>query len=220
MLLPSRVAVHPAFFAHKLCPCRPSHPALLILLSSYLIGSLVFGIVYSRIRGRDIRNADLPGGSGTYRQYGLWPSVIVTALDILKGVVAVLIARQIAPDFLWVAVFGVTLGHCYPLYFKFDGGGGIAPFNGAFITVSPLSAIPTFILALLVIPIYKATLQPRLKMNAVPFAAACMLIFGIAITLLRRDHMGLLSFLAGAAVLVVRAVQMLRQPERESSGLS
>ena len=180
----------------------------------------MFGIVYSRVRGRDIRNADLPGGSGTYRQYGLWAAVLVTALDIFKGVAAVLLARALAPEFLWAATFGVTLGHCYPLYFRFDGGGGIAPFNGAFITVSPLSAIPTFILALLVIPVYKATLQPRLKMNAVPFAAACMLIFGVAITLLRRDQMGLVSFLAGAAVLVVRAVQMLRQPGRESGGLS
>ena len=198
----------------------PLVSALVVVLLSYLIGSVVFGIVYSRVRGRDIRSADLPGGSGTYRQYGLWAAILVTALDILKGVVAVLLARAIAPEFLWAATFGVTLGHCYPLYFKLDGGGGIAPFNGAFITVSPLSAIPTFILALLVIPIYKATLQPRLKMNAVPFAAACMLIFGVAITLLRRDHMGLVSFLAGAAVLVVRAVQMLRQPERESGGLS
>ena len=198
----------------------PLASAFLILLLSYLIGSLVFGILYSRVRGRDIRNADLPGGSGTYRQYGLWPAIIVTALDILKGVIAVLIARAVAPDFVWLATLGVTLGHCYPVYFKFDGGGGIAPFNGAFITVSPLSAIPTFILALLVIPVYKATLQPRLKMNAVPFAAACMLIFGIAITLLRHDRMGLVAFLAGAAVLAVRAIQMLRQPERESSGLS
>ncbi|WP_425146809.1 glycerol-3-phosphate acyltransferase [Deinococcus sp.] len=192
-------------------------PALLILLVSYLIGSLVFGILYSRLRGRDIRNADLPGGSGTYRQYGLWPAIVVTALDILKGVVVVLIARHFAPALLWVAVFGVTLGHCYPLYFKFDGGGGIAPFNGGFITAAPLAAIPTFILALLMIPVYKATLQPRLKLNAVPFAAACMLVFGVVASLLLRQ--GLVAFLAGAAVLVVRAIQMLRQPGRESGGL-
>ncbi|ULH14923.1 glycerol-3-phosphate acyltransferase [Deinococcus sp. KNUC1210] len=196
----------------------PLASALLILLSSYLIGSLVFGILYSRIRGRDIRNADLPGGSGTYRQYGLWPAIIVTALDILKGVAAVLLARAIAPEFVWLATLGVTLGHCYPLYFKFDGGGGIAPFNGGFMAAAPLAATPTFILALLVIPVYKATLQPRLKINAIPFAAACMLIFGIVFSLI--FHQGLAAFVAGAAVMVVRAVQMLRQPGRESSGLS
>ncbi|GGR04647.1 glycerol-3-phosphate acyltransferase [Deinococcus ruber] len=196
----------------------PLASALLILLSSYLIGSLVFGILYSRIRGRDIRNADLPGGSGTYRQYGLWPAIIVTALDILKGVAAVLLARAIAPEFVWLATLGVTLGHCYPLYFKFDGGGGIAPFNGGFMAAAPLAATPTFILALLVIPAYKATLQPRLKINAIPFAAACMLIFGIVFSLV--FHQGLAAFVSGAAVMVVRAVQMLRQPGRESSGLS
>jgi acyl phosphate:glycerol-3-phosphate acyltransferase len=186
--------------------------ALVVLLLSYLLGSLVFGVLYSRLRGRDIRDADLPGGSGTYRQYGLWPAIIVTALDIGKGVLAALVTQHYAPQYTWLAVAGVTLGHCYPVYFRFSGGGGIAPFNGAFMGVAPLTAIPTFIAALLVIPIYKATLQKRLKLNALPFAAACMLIFGVVFSLLLGR--GLIEFLAGGAVMAARAVHMLFQPEK------
>ncbi len=186
--------------------------ALAVLLLSYLLGSVVFGVLYSRLRGRDIRDADLPGGSGTYRQYGLWPAIIVTALDIGKGILASVLTQHFAPAYTWLAVAGVTLGHCYPVFFRFSGGGGIAPFNGAFMGAAPLTATPTFIVTLLIIPLYKATLQNRLKLNAVPFAAACMLIVGIVFSLLLRH--GLKEFLAGGAVMAARAVHMLLLPER------
>lgn len=187
-------------------------PALVLLLS-YLLGSVVFGVLYSRLRGRDIREADLPGGSGTYRQYGLWPAIIVTAFDIGKGVLASLVTLHYAPQYTWLAVAGVTLGHCYPVYFRFSGGGGIAPFNGAFMGAAPLTATPTFIVTLLIIPIYKATLQKRLKLNAIPFAAVCMLIVGTVFSLLL--HRGLAEFLAGGTVMAARAVHMLFLPDHD-----
>ncbi len=187
-------------------------PALVLLLS-YLLGSVVFGVLYSRLRGRDIRETDLPGGSGTYRQYGLWPSVTVTALDIGKGVLASLVTLHYAPQYTWLAVAGVTLGHCYPVFFRFSGGGGIAPFNGAFMGAAPLTATLTFTVTLLIIPIYKATLQKRLKLNAIPFAAVCMLIVGTVFSLLL--HRGLAEFLAGGAVMAARAVHMLFLPDHD-----
>lgn len=192
-------------------------PALLVLLLSYLLGSLVFGVLYSRLRGRDIRDADLPGGSGTYRQYGLWAAIGVTALDILKGVLAVVVTRRLAPGLEWLATLGVTLGHCYPAFFRLSGGGGVAPFTGAFAAAAPLAALPTYLLTLLTIPLYRATLQPRLKLNAapvnaVPVASGLMLPIGVGFSLLFSQ--GLASFLAGAAVLVVRALHMLATPER------
>ena len=187
--------------------------ALAVLLLSYLLGSVVFGVLYSRLRGRDIREADLPGGSGTYRQYGLWPAVIVTALDIGKGVLASVVTHSLAPQYTWLAVAGVTLGHCYPVFFRFSGGGGIAPFNGAFMGAAPLTATPTFIVTLLIIPLYKATLQKRLKLNAIPFAAVCMLVIGVVFSLLL--HKGLAEFLAGGTVMAARAVHMLFQPDHD-----
>ena len=187
-------------------------PALVLLLS-YLLGSVVFGVLYSRLRGRDIREADLPGGSGTYRQYGLWPAIIVTAMDIGKGILASVVTHYFAPQYTWLAVAGVTLGHCYPVFFRFSGGGGIAPFNGAFMGAAPLTATPTFIVTLLIIPIYKATLQKRLKLNAIPFAAVCMLVVGTVFSLLL--HKGLAEFLAGGAVMAARAVHMLFQPDHD-----
>jgi glycerol-3-phosphate acyltransferase PlsY len=65
---------------------------------------------------------------------------------------------------------------------------------------------------LLIIPLYKATLQKKLKLNAIPFAAACMLLIGVAFSLIL--HKGLAEFLAGGAVMAARAVHMLFQPEK------
>lgn len=185
---------------------------VLIFIVSYLLGSLVVGILYSRLRGDDIRNRDLPGGSGTFRQYGRQAAMVVTLLDILKGVLATLLARWLAPDWTWLAVLGVVLGHCYPVFFRFRGGGGIAPFLGAMLPAAPITILGTVAIALALIPIYKATLQPLLKLNAIPFVTAVGVIVGL---LLASRYGGRAEFLAGSAAMGLRAIHLLLVPEAE-----
>jgi acyl-phosphate glycerol 3-phosphate acyltransferase len=181
----------------------------LVALVSYLLGSLVMGVLYSRRRGADIRAHDLPGGSGTYRQYGMRAAVMVGAGDILKGVLAVLLARWLTPEATWPATLGVVLGHCYPLYFRFRGGGGVAPFLGALLAAAPLTLLGTLALALALIPLYRATLQRTLRLNAVPFATAVALPLGL---LLAAHSGGGPDLLAGGAVMALRAAQLLAFP--------
>ncbi|RJF72700.1 hypothetical protein D3875_15290 [Deinococcus cavernae] len=190
-----------------------------IFVVSYLLGSVVMGILYSRARGDDIRSRDLPGGSGTFRQYGRQAAVMVSVLDILKGVVATLLARWLAqglaPEWTWLAVLGVVLGHCYPVFFRFKGGGGIAPFVGALLPVAPLTILGTIGLALALVPVYKATLQKALKLNAIPFVTAVSLPVG---WWLSTRFGGSWEFLAGSAVMLVRAVHLLVRPEGDGAG--
>ncbi|SEJ75180.1 acyl-phosphate glycerol 3-phosphate acyltransferase [Deinococcus reticulitermitis] len=175
---------------------------------SYLLGSLVAGVVYSRLRGDDIRTRDLPGGSGTYRQYGRGAAVLVSLVDILKGALAVMLAEQIAPGSGWLATSGVVLGHCYPVWFGLRGGGGIAPFLGALLVVAPWTMLATLALALAVIPVYRATAQARLRLNAIPFAAALALPLG---ALIATRLGGLGEFLAGSAAMALRAGHLLAE---------
>lgn len=184
-------------------------PALIFLLS-YLLGSLVMGILYSRWQGDDIRNRDLPGGSGTFRQYGQQAAVVVSVLDILKGAAATMLARWLAPDSTWLATLGVVLGHCYPVFFRFRGGGGIAPFLGAMLPVAPVTILATVGIALALIPVYKATLQRAVKLNAIPFVTALSLPVGWWLSTLFG---GSWEFLAGSAAMLVRAVHLLLQPK-------
>lgn len=183
----------------------------LVALASYLLGSLVAGVLYSRALGEDIRERDLPGGSGTYRQHGLLAALAVTACDVLKGAAAVLLARWLTPDFTWVATLAVVLGHCYPLYFRFSGGGGVAPLLGALLVAAPVTLAGTLGAGLALIPLYRVTLQPRVGLNAVPFATAVAVPLGL---LLATRYGGLLDLLAGGGVMAVRALQLLGEQKR------
>lgn len=186
-------------------------PALVLAVLSYLLGSLVMGVLYSRARGTDIRDRDLPGGSGTYRQYGMQAALLVAAGDILKGVAAALLARAIAPGESWVAALFVVLGHCYPVFFGFRGGGGIAPLGGALLVLAPLTLLGTLAVALVVIPLYRSLLQRRVKLNAVPVATAVAVPVGL---LLSARYGGLLDLLAGGGAMALRALHLLAAPRR------
>lgn len=183
--------------------------ALLVAVLSYLLGSLVTGVLYARARGDEILGRDLPGGSGTFRQFGRSAAILVTAGDILKGVLAVVLARVLAPDLTWLATLAVVLGHCYPVFFRFRGGGGIAPLLGALLVAAPLTLLGALGLGLAVIPLYRATLQRRLQLNAVPFAAAVAVPAGLLLSL---RYGGLGDLLAGSAVMALRAVHLLAAP--------
>lgn len=187
---------------------------LLVALASFLLGSLVAGVLYSRARGSDIRDRDLPGASGTYRQHGLAVALGVMAFDVSKGAAAVLLARALTPDFTWVATLFVVLGHCYPAFFRFRGGGGIAPLMGALLVTGPLTLLGMLALGLAVMPVYKKTLQGRLGLNAVPFATALAVPVGL---LLAARFGGLPDLLAGGAAMAVRAVHLLAFPERRAA---
>lgn len=189
--------------------------ALLIAAFSYLLGSLVAGILFSRVRGQDIRQRDLPGGSGTYRQYGRSAAILVTLLDAAKGALAVALAHWLAPELTWLAVLMVVLGHCYPVFFRFKGGGGIATLLGAMLVAAPLTILATLALGLLVIPVYKATLQPRLKLNAVPFATAISVPVGL---LLAQRLGGFPELLAGSVAMGVRAIHLLMERPKIGQG--
>ena len=65
----------------------------LCLVLGYLIGSLNFAIIYSKLKKDDIRNhgSKNAGATNVLRTYGKIPALIVFLLDILKGVIAVLI---------------------------------------------------------------------------------------------------------------------------------
>ncbi|MFC4640533.1 glycerol-3-phosphate acyltransferase [Deinococcus hohokamensis] len=182
---------------------------LAVAALSYLLGSLVMGVLYSRARGADIRERDLPGGSGTYRQYGLQAALLVAAGDILKGVAAAVLARTLTPDQTWLAPLFVVLGHCYPVFFGFRGGGGIAPLGGALLVLAPWTLLGTLATALAVIPPYRAALQGRLRLNAVPFATAVAVPVGL---LLAARFGGLWDLLAGGAAMAVRALHLLAAP--------
>ncbi len=134
--------------------------ALWLLPLAYLIGS--FPTAY--LSGRLFKNIDIRtqgsgnvGGMNTYRTAGLLPGILTVLVDILKGMLAVLLALSLPLEQFTVLACGilVVLGHNYSLFLKFKGGKGLATTLGVFILISPVTIVFTVACAVLLSLILK-----------------------------------------------------------------
>jgi glycerol-3-phosphate acyltransferase PlsY len=102
-----------------------------LLLFAYLLGSLSSAIILSKIMGfpdpRD-EGSNNPGATNVLRIAGKKAAFLTLVGDCLKGLIPVLIALTISEDRLLIALAGFSafIGHCYPLFFRFKGGKGVA----------------------------------------------------------------------------------------------
>ena len=118
--------------------------SLIVAIIAYLIGSINFSVILSKkMAGFDVREKG-SGNAGTtnmLRTVGKKAAAITLICDILKGVVAILIAILIGKiveesnSALLVQIAGVAviLGHTFPIFFKFKGGKGVATSLGVLI---------------------------------------------------------------------------------------
>lgn len=102
-----------------------------LLISAYLLGSISSAILLSKIMGfQDPRSegSKNPGATNVLRIAGKKAAFFTLVGDCLKGLIPVLIAAALFPDPLIVALtaFAVFAGHCFPIYFEFRGGKGVA----------------------------------------------------------------------------------------------
>lgn len=110
----------------------------LIPVGGYLLGSLSSAVIVAKLMGlRDPREVGSknPGATNVLRYGGKKAAIATLAGDMLKGVIAVLIARWLSNDPVIVGATMVTsfLGHLYPVFFGFKGGKGVATALGAFL---------------------------------------------------------------------------------------
>lgn len=109
---------------------------VVILMTGYLLGSFQTAIIIGRLKGLDIRShgSGNAGATNTLRVLGVKSAAMVFVGDMLKAVLAILIANWIFRDlsqlsYLLISVYagiGSILGHNWPIYFQFKGGKGIA----------------------------------------------------------------------------------------------
>lgn len=98
---------------------------------AYLLGSISSAIVLSKIMGfKDPRSegSNNPGATNVLRIAGKKAAFLTLVGDCLKGIIPVLLARWLAADPLVVALtaFAAFSGHCFPVFFHFRGGKGVA----------------------------------------------------------------------------------------------
>lgn len=117
---------------------------ILIGIGSYLLGSIPFAyIVVKKATGKDITRLGTGnvGAMNSYESTGKkWVGIIVTSLDALKGVIAVLFALVLDGSFPSMAIAGIfaVLGHNFSIFLKLKGGRGLATAAGVALIMNPL----------------------------------------------------------------------------------
>src|SRR2546423_125392 len=126
---------------------------VVLLVGSYLLGSIPFGYLAGRLVGIDIRQAGSGnvGATNVVRVLGKRYGYPVFALDVLKGFGAVKIAMLVAagrsPDWNSPEIVGILaamssiLGHLYPPWLKVNGGKGVATSAGALLALTPVATL-------------------------------------------------------------------------------
>ena len=116
---------------------------LFSLALGYVLGSIPFGLVLTRLAGkgdvRDIGSGNI--GATNVLRTGSKPLAAATLiLDCLKATAAVLLARQLWPGTDSFAATGALIGHLYPVWLRFKGGKGVATLLGVLIPLLPIGA--------------------------------------------------------------------------------
>lgn len=146
---------------------------VVIALISYLLGSINFSIIISRLMGKgDIREqgSGNAGTTNTLRVLGKLPALGVLVGDVLKGVISVLIAKWIitlgnsadTPEAIAmlgkyrdyamiIASVMAILGHNFPIYFRFKGGKGVATSLGVLLAIEWRLAVVCIIFGIVMI---------------------------------------------------------------------
>jgi acyl phosphate:glycerol-3-phosphate acyltransferase len=131
---------------------------IFVIVVSYLIGSLPTAYLLGRLRNINIFEVGSGnmGGTNVARSMGTGWGILTAVFDILKGVVAVLLARLLMPDMLWLATtvsaIVVVVGHNWSLfasllvsarkgYVVVRGGKGAATTFGTLLVIAPVQVI-------------------------------------------------------------------------------
>lgn len=120
--------------------------AVLIIAGAYVLGGIPWGVIVAKLTGgTDPRTigSGRTGGANTMRALGPRLALLAGLLDMLKGTVAVLVARALGAgvEVEVLAAFAAIIGHSRSPFLGFGGGRGVAPSFGALLAFQPLVAL-------------------------------------------------------------------------------
>src|SRR5437763_3273108 len=123
---------------------RMARDMLLALALGYLLGSIPFGLLLTRLAGKgDVRNIGSGniGATNVLRTGSKSLAAFTLLFDCLKATAAVLVGQSLfGPETGPFAATGAVLGHLYPAWLRFRGGKGVATVLGALIALLPTAA--------------------------------------------------------------------------------
>ena len=145
----------------------------LIIILSYLMGSIPFGFILTKILlKKDIREIGSGniGATNVLRTGNKMIGYITLSLDILKAIIPLLIIKFNHPEFLFISALSIFLGHVFPLWLKFKGGKGVATYVGMLFCINYILGF-VFIICWLIIFIISrySSLSSLIASLTIPF---------------------------------------------------
>ena len=116
----------------------------LIILVSYLFGSIPFGLLLTKIfLKKDIREIGSGniGATNVLRAGNKILGYLTLVLDILKAVLPILYVKFFMNDYLYISALSIFIGHVFPIWLKFKGGKGVASYLGILCCLDIFSAL-------------------------------------------------------------------------------
>jgi len=117
---------------------------IVISILSYLMGSIPFGFILTKIflkkDIRDIGSGNI-GATNALRTGNKSLGYGTLLLDVLKAIIPVIYTKLNYPDYIFITSMFVFLGHVFPLWLKFKGGKGVAPYVGILFSINLIYGI-------------------------------------------------------------------------------
>ena len=176
--------------------------------AGYLIGSIPFGFVLTKLAGlgdiRKIGSGNI-GATNVLRTGNKKLAAATMILDVAKGAVVVLVAKMYGPDIAVLAAGGVILGHCFPVWLKFNGGKGVATAVGILLAIAPLVGLTAIAIWLVTLAAFRySSLAALISATAAPFVAYYLvnpqtaeLAGFLAVLIIVRHHQNIRRLLKG-----------------------
>jgi acyl phosphate:glycerol-3-phosphate acyltransferase len=189
---------------------------LFALALGYLLGSIPFGLLLTRLAGKgDIRNIGSGNiGATNVLRTGSKPLAALTmVLDCLKATAAILLAKRLfGEESAAFAAAGAMIGHLYPVWLKFRGGKGVATFLGVLVPLLPIAAgIYAALWILLLLTIRISSVAGMSAAISAPLAALLLhstyfpMLLGFAVLVLWKHRENILRLTRGTEPRIGRA---------------
>ena len=189
---------------------------LFAIVLGYLLGSIPFGLVLTRVAGkgdvRDIGSGNI-GATNVLRTGSKPLAALTLILDCLKATAAVLIAQRLWGN-AWGPVAGgaALIGHLYPVWLKFKGGKGVATLLGVLIPLLPIAAaVYAAVWLLLLLTIRISSVAGMAAAVSAPVTAAILhspllpMLLGFVVLIFWKHRENILRLKAGTEPRIGRA---------------
>ncbi|WP_353287323.1 glycerol-3-phosphate 1-O-acyltransferase PlsY [Wolbachia endosymbiont (group B) of Gerris lacustris] len=179
----------------------------IILILSYILGSIPFSLIITKIKGVNLREVGSGniGATNVARTGNKFLAALALFLDTFKGFIAVYIAQQFFDGGVDIgsAIFAV-LGHMFPIWLRFNGGKGVATTLGVLIALNISIALAFVFVWLIVFFTFRYSSLASLTSTATALLASFffqkelfLILLTVAILIFLRHHKNIANLLQG-----------------------